>query len=682
MVSKAFGIMNITITRFILLTVLLLLLAACSNEEPLPPSGEPANLARLMVTGSGIFKVEAASLAALGWTSESPLTLSMNEEALPFQVHEGTLYFYLPDDINARYSNQHVLWLSHGASLEPPTSPSDETPISTVMQEQKLTGTELYSANHLGDPWFWVTLVAPTTETYEVLTAERQKGAVTVTVRAAGVTKVPHQLMVSLNEKEAGTLSWNGQERHEESFTLEVEASEKINVTFELPESESGIDMSMLDDVIVSYPSQPEAVEGFFKGRAEEEGVAEFSALGEDIVAWQLEPDLMPLKVEQQRVFLPANQTFVVSQRDNAQSAVIERVEDTKIVTEGADYLAIVVPELKEALEPLLAFHREQGLSVLVLETQQVYDAYSAGITDPFAFRDLLADADATWEEKPRFVLLVGDSTYDPNGYKNELPPTYLPSPFIDTVFGGETVSDNVIADIDDDGYPDVALGRLPARSAEQLETMIDKITLYTQQPAEGAWRERVVFAADGREELFQRTSEGLRNDIPIDLETVTIYPEAAEDAMSEMIPALNEGSLIVNYVGHGSVEQWGRDELLTVEGASELSNGQRLPLFINMTCLTGLFSHPSQESLAETLLWAKNGGAIAAVAPSSLTLPTNQSKLNQALLKELLETEKPTIGEALMRAKQQVPLTNNNEHDIVATFNLLGDPAIVMQTK
>jgi hypothetical protein len=503
-----------------------------------------------------------------------------------------------------------------------------------------------------------------------------------VTVRAAGVTKVPHQLTVSLNEKEAGTLSWNGQERYEESFTLELDASEKINITFEVPESESGIDMSMLDDVIVSYPSQPEAVEGLFKGKSQEEGVAEFSALGEDLVAWQLEPELMPLKVEQQRVFLPANQTFVVSQRDLAQSAVIEWVEDTTIVTEGAEYLAIVVPELKEALEPLLEFHRSKGLSVLVLETQQVYDAYSAGITDPLAFRDLLADADATWQEKPRFVLLVGDSTYDPNGYKNELPPTYLPSPFINTVFGGETVSDNVIADSDEDGYPNVALGRLPARSVDQLETMIDKITQYSQKPAEGPWRERILFAADGREELFQRTSEGLRNDIPINLETVTIYPEAGEDAMSQMIPALNEGSLIVNYVGHGSVEQWGRDQLLTVETVRELSNGQRLPLFINMTCLTGLFSHPSQESLAETLLWAKNGGAIAAIAPSSLTLPTNQSTLNKALLKELLETEKPTIGEALMRAKQQAPLTNNNEQDIVATFNLLGDPAIVLQTK
>ena len=157
------------------------------------------------------------------------------------------------------------------------------------------------------------------------------------------------------------------------------------------------------------------------------------------------------------------------------------------------------------------------------------------------------------------------------------------------------------------------------------------------------------------------------------------MYPEAASDAMSQILPVLNEGNLIVNYVGHGSVQQWGRDQLLTVDVVGELNNGERLPLFINMTCLTGLFSHPSEESLAESLLWAQNGGAIAAIAPSSLTLPNNQMPLNAALLNELLSSDPPTVGEALMRAKQSVPLRNDNQQDIVATFNLLGDPALLI---
>jgi hypothetical protein len=185
------------------------------------------------------------------------------------------------------------------------------------------------------------------------------------------------------------------------------------------------------------------------------------------------------------------------------------------------------------------------------------------------------------------------------------------------------------------------------------------------------------VLTADGREPLFQQNSENLRSVLPPEVEALTVYPDIEGDAMAEIVPALNEGGLVVNYVGHGSVQQWGRDQLLTVDAAGELNNGDKLPIFINMTCLTGLFSHPSQESLSETLLWAPGGGAVASVSPSSLTLPSNQTQFNQTLMAELLSPERPTIGEALMTAKESVTLGTKNDHDIVATFNLLGDPAL-----
>lgn len=666
--------------RLLLLTTLLLLLAACSREEgPLPPQGEPAALARVTVTGTGLFKVEPRTLSTLGWTVESPLTLTLNEEPLPYQTHEGALYFYLPDSTPARYSNQHALWLRHGSAPAAPALPDDATPLETLVAEQRLTGSEQYSAHYVGDPWFWRTLVAPTTEPHEIATPRRPAGSVTVLVRVGGVTQVAHQLIVRLNGEEAGKLEWQGVTRHEQSFTVELPAGEAIAVELEVPESTgAGVDMSMIDDIIVQHPAPPRATEGQFRGHAEQAGAVTVEGLGADAIAWQVEPEVLPLTIREGQIFLPAENAVVLSERRLAQPATAERVTQTTIETEGAEYVAIVAPELADAVEPLLAFHREAGLSVISLAPQQLYDAYTAGAVDPLAFRALLADAAEQWGTKPRFVLLVGDSTYDPGGNQNELPPSYLPSPFVQTVFGGETVSDNVIADVDEDGYPDIALGRLPARTPEQLQAIVTKILGYSQQPPEGAWRDRILFTADGREALFKETSERLRGALPEGVESRTFYPEeAAADPMAEIVPALSEGSYIVNYIGHGSVQQWGRDKLLTVEAVSDLSNQGRLPIFINMTCLTGLFSHPSQESLAETLLWAPNGGAIAALAPSSLTLPTTQSALNQALLAELFQAERPTLGEAVMRAKQAVPLTNSNEHDIVATFNLLGDPAL-----
>ncbi|MGH2544148.1 MAG: C25 family cysteine peptidase, partial [Ardenticatenaceae bacterium] len=667
-----------------LLVLLLPLLGGCRNvvDNPTPPSpDEPVSRARVGVEGTGLFKVEQRALAGLGWGADDPLTLSLDGSAIPFQRHEGSLYFYLPTSMPARYSNQHTLWLTHGQSLVAADPPGSEQPLSTILAEQRLTGDEQYSPKYVGDPWFWRTLVGPTTDQHELPTPGRQAGPVTVTVRMGGVTATEHDVTVLFEEQEAGAFHWFGDERHEETLSLDLPAGETLNLSIAVPEPEGGADISMVDEIVVRYPTAPVLQEGYFAGLATQAGMAAFDNAGEGTLAWQVEPSLAVLPVEiaggQARVALPAGDLVVITEaRLAAPATVVAAPESSALSTEGAEYLAIVAPPLAEATEPLLAYHREQGLSTLLLTPQEVYDAYSHGTVDPLAFRALLRAAQEQWATPPRFVLLVGDSTYDPLGHKTAPPESYLPSPFVETVYGGETVSDNVLADLDEDGYPDVALGRLPARSPEQIEIYIQKLLAYNNDPAAGAWRQRVLLAADGQDELFKRHSEALLDGIPSNVETLTVYPEAHSDALAEMLPLLNEGSLVVNYVGHGSVQQWGKDQLLTAEEASALSNGNRLPIYINMTCLTGLFSHPQQQSLAESLLWASEGGAIAAIAPTSLTLPTNQTRLNEALLVELFSPDRPAIGEALDRAKQTVPLDTANDHDIVATFNLLGDPA------
>jgi hypothetical protein len=670
------------LVTLILAVALLLALVGCRQDAPAPHRSEPVSRARITADGAGLFTVDSRALASLGWTADEPLSLSLNGQQLPYQSHDGALYFYLTDTLPTRYSSRHNLWLTRGSGEQAMTTlVGDEARGGTVTAQQKLTGREQYSPTHVGDPWFWRTLVASTSEMEQLETPGRRAGTVAVMVRAAGVTQTQHEIVITVDGREAGRVAWHGHDRHEDTLSLDLPAGETLQIEFAVPEREGAVDISMLDEVIISYPSTPRLIDGAFYGSAGAEGVAHFEGLGVDAIAWQLEPAVAPLPVQPAPdgafVYLPASQTVVVMERRQARVAEVEPAEEVALSTEGADYLAIVAPPLLEAIEPLMEFHRAAGMSVMVVTPQQAYDQFTHGAVDPLAFQALLVDAHENWQTKPRFVLLAGDTTYDPAGYQAAVPETYLPSPFVETVFGGETVSDNVIADLNDDGYPDLALGRLPARTAEQLSAIIQKIVAYSNSPAGGEWRHRVLLAADGQEPLFKTQSEQLRQHLPDALETLTLYPAAQSEAMTEMIPALNEGGFLVNYVGHGSVQQWGRDQLLTSQAAGELVNGDRLPIFIQMTCLTGLFSHPTQESLAEALLWAPHGGAIAAVAPSSLTLPTNQSRLNDVLLQELLSPERPPIGEALMRAKQSIPLTTANDHDIVATFNLLGDPAL-----
>ena len=101
------------------------------------------------------------------------------------------------------------------------------------------------------------------------------------------------------------------------------------------------------------------------------------------------------------------------------------------------------------------------------------------------------------------------------------------------------------------------------------------------------------------------------------------------------------------------------------------------LPLVINMTCLTGLFTHPKVQSLTETLLWKPDGGAVAVLAPTSLTLSTDQGFLSQALADALLKDRSARLGDVFLQAQRSIPNTDAGSQDVLQTFLLFGDPAL-----
>jgi hypothetical protein len=131
----------------------------------------------------------------------------------------------------------------------------------------------------------------------------------------------------------------------------------------------------------------------------------------------------------------------------------------------------------------------------------------------------------------------------------------------------------------------------------------------------------------------------------------------------------LGQGPLLVNYLGHGGMMEW-RGQVLTTDDAEGLLSGQRLPFFINMTCLNGFFQAPYGDTLAESLLKAENGGAVAVWTSSGMTEPEGQVVMNKALIRLLFNGEGLTIGEAVMRAKAAT-----SDQDIRRTWILFGDP-------
>jgi hypothetical protein len=130
-----------------------------------------------------------------------------------------------------------------------------------------------------------------------------------------------------------------------------------------------------------------------------------------------------------------------------------------------------------------------------------------------------------------------------------------------------------------------------------------------------------------------------------------------------------------VNYLGHGSEDQWSGSDIFDTNSVSSLTNASQLPVFLIMNCLNGFFQDVYSQPLGVTLLLAPNGGAVAVVASTGLNQPAPQTTLDTLVVQNALNANATTLGESIVKAKSQI-----SDLDVRKTFVLLGDPA--MQVK
>jgi hypothetical protein len=93
------------------------------------------------------------------------------------------------------------------------------------------------------------------------------------------------------------------------------------------------------------------------------------------------------------------------------------------------------------------------------------------------------------------------------------------------------------------------------------------------------------------------------------------------------------------------------------------------------MDCLNGFFQDVYAESLAESLLLAPNGGAVAVWASSGFTQQSPQSTLNQAFLHFFASNPNQSLGRLVLQAK-----AGTTDNDVRRTWILFGDPAMKIQ--
>jgi hypothetical protein len=345
----------------------------------------------------------------------------------------------------------------------------------------------------------------------------------------------------------------------------------------------------------------------------------------------------------------------------------------------GADVVMISHGDFIDALKALKEEDQAEGYTVAVVNVEDVYDEYSYGEKTPQAVRDFLLRAQGQWKKKPRFLLLVGDASFDPRDYLGFGDVDYVPTKLVDTEYL-ETASDDWFGDFNGDGVSEIAVGRISVRTAAEAGAQVGKIVGYKQAgrlkgPAEG-WTKRMVLAADQDPAFdFGVASDQLLWQIPNTMTAREIFRGQMDDATarSSILQSLSDGVLLMNYFGHGSVEVW-RGDLLTSEDAAGLSNGTRLPFLVSMTCLNGLFDDLYTECLAEAMMKAPNGGAVGVWASSGLSDPERQAVMNVELYRQLFGMNQ-TVGEAILKAKAAV-----RDMDIRRTWILFGDPTLKLR--
>jgi hypothetical protein len=336
-----------------------------------------------------------------------------------------------------------------------------------------------------------------------------------------------------------------------------------------------------------------------------------------------------------------------------------------------ADFLILTHRDFRAALEPLAQARRAEGLRTEIVTLEDVFDEWNGGNKSGNAVRGFLRHTQTNWAVRPRYVLLVGDSSYDPRNYLGQGNYDFLPTAYTNTDFG-ETATDIKLADANGDDIEDFALGRMPVRTAAQATRVVAKILNY--RPFAGPRPDLLLVTDHADDNAFELAHDYLRLLLPggVSVREARRLGLTNEQMRAQTLAGLNDGPAIVQYSGHGLIAGWSSAGFLTSDDAPELTNQNRHPIILTMSCLNGYFQDVHAESLAEALLKAPNGAA-AVWASTALTYADGQVSMSHAWFQQIYaDGPAPRLGDATRNAKAA-----SYDALVRRTWLLFGDPTL-----
>ncbi len=681
---------------------------AAGNELHKRPSAlrDIPQFINLTITETGIAAITTEDLRSFNWQlasfSYDTINLSLQGESIPYLIAEdGQTMFFLAVAITDTLSAPAVYRLSLGKGL----SMDQKEAAATGRGTNKATFRQVWEENSTflaetdsGDPWYGRLLLAPNTWNFPLTDIQPSGGRgrlkVSVWSSTASASNPDHHLRVGLNGRQLEDWVWDGIQHT--SITVELPSGVLQPGERNLLSLASPGDISTSGEAVYV-----DRIELFYEGALEAgQGQFWFGSSASTLTIQNADADLLVFDVTQQNQPIalinftqmgddilfagsgPNSRYFAL----NPDEAIRPSFSNTLFTKQalrqserGADYIVIYPDDTTflEVLQPLLSYRASQGLRVTAVPLSQIYAEFSYGREDASAIRSFLTYAQANWvAPAPRFVLLAGDASYDIHDHLQGKNDNLLPTQLV-RLHRMYASSDTWFV-LPKEGQPEVAIGRFPAQTAEQLQNMVAK-TLAYEMNGRSHWTNRALFVSDAEPYFTQFNTElaaQMQND---GYEVNALQMGQSETIHYDLMGTLAKGVGFINYAGEGYVSQWGDGQVFDGDDVSMLANNGHTPIFTTFTCNNGAFAEPETDSLAEELLWVEEGGIVAAIAPTSRLSLSSLTPMGDLFYAELLNDEVATVGEALLNA-QTAALNNPGMQDAMLVVNLLGDPALRLQ--
>ncbi len=343
----------------------------------------------------------------------------------------------------------------------------------------------------------------------------------------------------------------------------------------------------------------------------------------------------------------------------------------------AGDHVAVVCPlAFQPALAKWIDYRKSQGYIIHVITTPPVPpDATVAPSSEP-----IWQQIKTLSESVPlRFLLLVGDGVPRTNnvaGWANVVPAARVSARALQQ-YGAENhiASDAWYADLNRDGFPELAVGRWPVQSPEDILVMTDKVINYEQKAQAGYWQRRVnvVAGIGGFSPAIDRVIEMIVRNIFTELLIADMelsltraswkspfcpYPPLFRDMT---VARINQGCLFWIYIGHGLNQEL--DEIDTPAGKFDVLNLKDVPLIdcaaappicLFFACYSGAFDS-TEDSLAERMLLSPKG-PVAILASSRMSMPYAMGVLGVEMFEETKDIETiDTLGNVICHAKSRM---------------------------